>query len=139
MSSWNVRAEPAPCRGLGRLAVGLHLGAALVPWLAGCSPWLAVALSAACLLALPTMRAALPGRHCAVSSLGYRDGQWLARLADGRQVQADIGGATRVFSGLVVCRLNAANRRYDWWLPRYAVPAGDFRRLKVALRCTRHC
>jgi hypothetical protein len=137
MSSWNVRVEPAPCVGLGRLAEVLHLGAALAPWAAGCTPPLAAILSAACLVTLPATLAALPGRRCAVRALARLDGAWSAVLSDGRDVAIEVDRATRVFAGLVVCRLAVGNRRYDCWLPRYAVPAGDFRRLKVALRCIR--
>lgn len=137
MSSWNVRVEPAPCVGLGRLAGVLHLGAALAPWAAGCTPLLAAALSAACLVTLPATLAALPGRRCAIRALACLDGAWTALLSDGRDVAVEVDGATRVFAGLVVCRLAAGNRHYDWWLPGYAIPAGDFRRFKVAVRCIR--
>jgi hypothetical protein len=109
--------------------------AALAPWLAGCSPALAAALSVTGLLALQTTLAAVPGKHCVLRSLSCQDGEWSVTMSDGRCAAAEIDGATRVFASLVVCRLRAGGRRFDWWLPAYAIPAGDFRRLKVAMRC----
>jgi hypothetical protein len=135
MRSWSVRAEPAPCRGLVRLAWTGHGLAAVAPWLAGCTPLLALALSAACLLSLPATLVALPGRYCTLRALRFQDGEWSLTLADGRQVAARLDGATRVFEGLLACRFQAGGRRYDWLLPRYAIPATEFRRLKVAMRC----
>jgi hypothetical protein len=135
MNSWNVRAEPAPCRGLIRLAWAGHVAAALAPWVAGCTPAVAAALTATCLLALRITLAALPGPHCRLRALCCQDGEWSLLMSDGRHGPAQVDRATRVFTSLVVCRLVAGGRRFDWWLPAYAISAAEFRRLKVAMRC----
>jgi hypothetical protein len=137
MSSWSVRAEPAPCPGLVRLAWAGHLAVALAPWLAGCGAVVAICLSATCLLALRFTLAAVPGRYCRLRALCCRDGEWSVVMADGVRVAVRIQPATRVFAGLIACRLLAGGRRFDWWLPAYAFSEGDFRRLKVAIRCIR--
>jgi len=120
---------------LSRLAWAAHVLAAPVPWAAGCTPGVAVALSAACLLALRITLAALPGRQCPLRAIWCQDGDWSVVMRDGRRVPAQMDGTSRVFARLVVCRLTADGRRFDWWLPAYAVSAADFRRLKVAMRC----
>jgi hypothetical protein len=45
--------------------------------------------------------------------------------------------ATRVLPGLVLLRAQAGGRRLALWIPRHALPPGEFRRLKVALRAGR--
>jgi hypothetical protein len=135
MNCWTVRAEPAPCRGSVGLAWACHLAAALAPWVAGCTPAVAMTLSATCLLALRITVAALPGRHCPLRAICCQDGEWTVVMSDGRRVAARVERSTRVFARLVACRLVAGGRRFDWWLPAYALSAGDFRRLKVAVRC----
>ena len=135
MSAWNVDAEPGSCQALAALVVALHAGAALVPWAAGCTPWLGALLSASCLAALPAALRAVPGRGCPLRGLRHADGTWVARLAGGRETAAGVAAGTRVLPGIAFCRVSVGDRTRDWWVPRYALPATEFRRLKVALRC----
>jgi hypothetical protein len=137
MNSWILRVEPARCAVLGLQAWALHLAAAAAPWAAGCAPAVAAFLSAISLLALPATLGAIPGPQSRLRMLSSVNGQWSAILSDGAELPVRVDPATRVFAGLVVCRLVAGRQRYDWWLPRYALPVSDFRRLKVLLRCVR--
>ena len=139
MSAWNVDAEPGPCQALAALVAALHAVAALVPWTAGCTPWLAAMLSASCLAALPGALRAVPGRGCPLRGLRYADGAWVARLAGGREAAARVAAGTRVARGIALCRVSVGGRTHDWWVPGYALPASEFRRLKVALRCRPGC
>jgi hypothetical protein len=41
----------------------------------------------------------------------------------------------RVLASFVFCQVAVAGQKLDWWLPAYAVPAAEFRRFRVALRC----
>jgi hypothetical protein len=137
MSTWDVCAEPADCRGLAGTVIALHAGVAVLPWVADCNPWLAALLAGSCLAALPAALRAVPGRRCPLQGLRYTGGLWLARLADGGEAVAGVAAGTRVLPGLVFCRLSVGGRVRDWWVPRYALTASDFRRFKVALRCGR--
>lgn len=111
-----------------------HGLAAIAPWVAGCSAWLAAVLSSACLAALPGALSGLAGPRCRVRGLRSVPAGFRARLADGRWVAAEITAASRVLPGLVVCGLRAEGRRLEWWVPRDSLPAAQFRRLKVAVR-----
>lgn len=135
MNCWRVAAEPSPCPALGWGAGGVHLAVAAAPWVAGCQAWLALLLTGLALAGLPGVLAAVPGRLCPLRRLDCDDGGWTVRLGDGPAVAAEVVAGTRVMSGLVVCRLVAAGRHLEWWIPAYALSTDDFRRLKVALRC----
>ena len=111
-----------------------HGLAAAVPWAAGCSTPVALALSVACLATLPWALSGVPGPGCRVRGLRRVPAGWQARLQDGRWVPAEVTVATRVLPGLVVCGLKVAGHRIGWWVPRRSLPAAQFRRLKVAMR-----
>lgn len=134
MPSWQFVAEPRACRRLAWLVGAVHGLAALVPWAAGCQAWLAAVLSLACLAALRWTLAGLPGPRCRVQGLERLPAGWCARLRAGGWVPVEVTAATRVLPGLVVCGLRVGGRWYEWWVPRAALPADAFRRLKVALR-----
>ena len=119
---------------MARLLWAVHCLAAATPWLAGCSTWLACVLSAVCLAALPWALSSLPGPHCRVQELRRLPAGWRARRPDGSWVPVQVTAATRVLPGLVVCGLIVEGRSREWWVPRGALPAAEFRRLKVALR-----
>lgn len=119
------------------LVVCLYLALAAVPWLAGCSPWLATCLSGACLAGLPAAVRALPGPRGALRRIGFRDGAWTAWTADGLECPLRVLPGPRVLPGLVLCRVEAGGCRRDLWILRRNVPAPGFRRLAVALRCAR--
>jgi len=138
MSSWQARVEPSPCRALAWQLAAAHLAVAAAPWAAGCGPVLALVLTAVSLLALPATLSAIPGSRCPIRALRLAGGEWSASLRHGAEATAQVNAATRVFPAIVVCRLEVGGRRLDWWIPRYALPADEFRRLKVALRCVRH-
>jgi hypothetical protein len=114
---------------------GVYLAVALAPCLAGCGLPLSLALGSACLATLPGALRAVPGRHCPLRSLSFDGGGWSARFLDGPRRPARVEAATRVLPGLALCRLTIDDRPFDLWIPRRALPAAEFRRLKVALRC----
>lgn len=135
MSAWDFTAEPTDCQGLAGLVVTLHVAVAVAPWVAGCEPWLAVGLSVLCLAVLPVTLRGIPGRNSRVRGLRRRASRWTVRLADGAEQAAVPLATARVLPGMVFCRMAVAGQMLDWWVPRYAMPADDFRRFKVALRC----
>lgn len=135
MRSETFAPDPGACRPLASVLCAVHGLGALVPWLAGCSPPLAAGLSLLCLASLTWTLTGVPGsRRCPIVALACGAAGWQALLPDGRWASAWPSGATRVLPGLVVCRLRAGDRRVEWWVPRAALPAVQFRRLKVALR-----
>jgi hypothetical protein len=76
----------------------------------------------------------VPGPGCEVAALaGGPDG--LELLPSG--VPARPLPATRVLPGLVVLVAEAGGRRRVLWIPRRALPPGDFRRLKAVLLAAR--
>jgi len=132
---WDFDLRPARCPGLAAVAGLSHAGAALAPWAAGCEPAFAAALSAVALLAWPAALRAVPGRRSRLMRLRCAGRRWMATLPDGseREVEPLPGG--RVLPSFVFCRVALAGQKLDWWIPAYAVPASEFRRFKVALRC----
>ncbi len=134
MPSWQFVAEPRACRSYARLVWAGHCVAAVAPWAAGCPAWLASVLSAACLATLPGALAGLAGPQCGIKALAWPSAGFRARLRDGRWAAAEVTAASRVLPGLVVCGLRVEGRRFEWWVPRAALPADQFRRLKVAVR-----
>jgi len=132
---WEVDLRPAACPGI-TLVVGLaHGAAALAPWVAGCQPLVAAGLSAVTLLAWPAAFRAVPGPGARLSRLRLAGRRWLATLPDGVERPAEVLPGGRVLASFVFCQVAVAGQKLDWWLPAYAVPAAEFRRFKVALRC----
>ena len=132
---WDLDLQPSACTGLAA-AVGLvHAGAVLAPWAAGCEPLVAAGLSAVVLLAAPAAIRAVPGRRAGLKRLRLADRRWLATLPDGGERPAEVLPGSRVLRSFAFCRVAVAGQELDWWLPAYAVPAAEFRRFKVALRC----
>lgn len=132
MSCWSVRAEPAACPGFAGALVLLHAALAVLPWAAGCTPTLAAALAAVALGTLPHTLAAVPGQRSRLKSIAGDGRAWRVRGAGGMWQAAELRRGCRVLGPIVLLELAVAGRRLDWWVPRYALPADDFRRLKVA-------
>jgi hypothetical protein len=112
----------------------LLLAAAGLPWLGGVPATPAILLGLLAAAALPAAWRGVPGPWCAVRGLGGGPDQLLL-LPDGGP--ATPRRATRVLPGLVLLAVETRGRRRTLWIPRSAMPAGDFRRLKVALRAGR--
>ncbi len=135
MTSFAVECEP---RSQPRLAAGallVHLLAAAWPWFTRCPPWIAATLSLFAILGLAATLARLPGAHCRLQGLSFRDDGWHVRLwresGDGPAV---IGRGTRVQAGLIALDLLAGRQRLGWLLTRSAMDPDQFRRLKARLR-----
>ncbi len=138
MSSWDVAVRPHACRGLAVLAIAAHLAAAGVPWLAGCHPALAAALSlAAAVGALATLRS-IPGPWARLRCMRARGGAWTAVWSDGTEGPFDIRPGTRVYRDVVVLRGAGTAGNGSWIIPRSSLDRDAFRRLKVRLRAGQH-
>jgi len=111
-------------------------GAILVPWLGGVEPLAAAVLAGCALAGFRAALATLPGPGATLRRLEAGRRGWVAVLRDGRSVPATVLAGTRVLPGIALCRLAIDGRRVGWSVPRYAVPAGEFRRLKGALRAS---
>ncbi|MGH8135434.1 MAG: hypothetical protein ACRER4_03725 [Steroidobacteraceae bacterium] len=113
----------------------LHVVAAATPWLTRCPPVLAAALSLLALAALAATIGRLPGRHCRLQSLAYREAAWRVRLGgDACERPASVGPGTRVHAGLVALDLASGRGRLGWLLSRETMDSRQFRRLKARLR-----
>jgi hypothetical protein len=134
MSCWRVDVTLPACPALAALVTAVHGGFAALPWLAGCDAWLAAALSVASLATLPGTLRSVPGWRCPVVALRFSDGDWTVTTAGGGWQAASVCASSRVFPGAALCRLRVAGQMLDLWVPRHALAAADFRRLKVALR-----
>jgi len=134
-SSWDVDICPRSCRGLAALAGVAHAAVAAAPWAAGCGPAVAALLSAVALLACPAALRAVPGSALGIRRLRTTGTGWLATLGDGVEQPAELLPGSRVLAMFVFCQVRVAGQKLDWWLPAYAVPAREFRRFRVALRC----
>jgi hypothetical protein len=134
MSCWHFRSELSPCPGLSAGLALVCLAAAALPWLAGVPAGPALLLTALALAPLPAAHRSVPGRGCAFRAVAHGpDGLSLAPSTGSLRVLP----ATRVFPGLVLLVAELAGRRQVLWIPRQALPPGDFRRLKAALRARR--
>ena len=134
-ASWDVDLVPVPCPGLATWIGVIHVAVAAAPWLAGCAPWTAAALSALTGLAGWSALPAVPGSRRGIRRLRSDDSGWSATLADGIERPAELLPGSRVLPTFVFCQVRVAGQKLDWWLPGYAVPATRFRHFKVALRC----
>lgn len=134
MRSWPLVIEPSGCPGWQWLAIGLHLVAAAVPWLAGCTPPLAAVLMFAALAGLPASLRAIPGRLAGVRRLTVETAAVTLTLRGGREVPASVQGSSQAWRDAVLLRLSWPGGAAAWWVPRAAVDPGQFRRLKAAVR-----
>ena len=132
---WDLDLQPGSCRGLAAALGVAYAGTALAPWVAACDPIVALGVSAVVLLAAPAAIRAVPGRRSGLRRLRRAGRRWLATLPDGIERPAEVLPGARVLASFVFCQVEVAGHRLDWWLPCYAVPATEFRRFKVALRC----
>jgi hypothetical protein len=134
MSCWNFHAELAACPGLAATLAAVHVAAALIPWLAGVEPVPAAVLAAVSLGGLPATLRAVPGGRCGISAVAAGSDGLALRLADGRDVTVDLHASSRVLPGCVLLRVELQSRLQLLWIPRGALEAQAFRRLKVAVR-----
>ncbi|KPJ81287.1 MAG: hypothetical protein AMJ58_05590 [Gammaproteobacteria bacterium SG8_30] len=118
------------------MACTAFAGATLVPWLAGVEPPAAAVLATCALTGLRAAILTVPGPRAPLCRLEGGGRGWVAVLKDGRSVPAAILPGTRVLPWIVLCRLAVDGRRVGWSVPRSAVSASDFRRLKGALRAS---
>ena len=135
MSSWGVEAALRPCPSLAATVITVHVAVAAVPWLAGCEGWIAGCLSALAFVGLVHALQAVPGRTCRVRVLRFYGGSWAVSSSGTSLGSARLLASSRVLPEAVFCRLLAGGQMLDVWIPRHALPPGDFRRLKVAVRC----
>lgn len=135
MTSFAVEIEPSAQPRLAALALMAHLFAAAGPWLMRCPPLLATILSLAAMAGAVATIARIPGPHCRLQRLAADGSGWRGQLAPGADfLPAVLGPGTRAYAALVVVELQVGGRRLGWLLPRGAVPAADFRRLKALIR-----
>ena len=135
MSAWCVDVGLADCPAVAALVVLLHVAVAAAPWFAGCETWLSLVLSSGCAAALPGALRAVPGPLCPIRGLGHADGVLTVTLAGGQRHPATVLASSRVLPDIAFCRLEVTGQMLDLWIPRYAMTAADYRRLKVGIRC----
>ena len=135
MTSFAIAIEPAAQPRLAALLLLTHGFAAASPWIARCPPVLAAALSLLALAGLLASLARVPGPHCALQSLALDADDCRVRLQRQDAVlPAAIGPGTRAYAAFIFLDLVADGRRLGWLLPRGALSAADFRRLKALMR-----
>lgn len=135
MTSFAIAIEPAAQPRLAALLLLTHGCAASSPWIAHCPPMLAAGLSLLALAGLVASLARVPGPHCALQGLQLDPGGCRLRLLGrDRLLPGTIGPGTRATAGLIVLDVLAGGRRIGWLLPRGALPADEFRRLKALIR-----
>lgn len=134
MRCWPLTAEPRACAAWLVGAVALHLAAAAVPWAAGCSAAWAAALSLLALAGLPATLASIPGGFARIRVLRLERGRLTVQLRDGRELEAAMSASSLALRHAVLLRLAWEGGAGSWWLPRAAVPAPVFRRLKAVVR-----
>jgi hypothetical protein len=135
MTSFAVAIEPAAQPRLAALLLLMHGIAAAGPWIARCPTVPAAALSLLALAGLGWSLARVPGTHCTLRGLVLDAGGCRVRLRPGTEwLPGAIGPGTRAYGACIVLDLVANGRRVGWLLPRTALPADDFRRLKALVR-----
>lgn len=135
MTSFALAVEPAAQPRLAAVLFLVHLAAAASPWLARVAPLVAATLSILAIAGLVSTLGRVPGRHCPLSGLAF-DGRGCRVLLAGRRrwLRAKPGTGARAYASLVLVEVVIAGRRLGWLLPRSALPADDFRRLKARIR-----
>lgn len=137
MTSFAVAIEPAAQPRLAAAAFLAHLFAAASPWLARCPAVLAVSLTALAIAGFIATLGRIPGRHCTLAALALDDRGCRVRFAGQDAFEpATIGSGTRAHAALAIIEVRVGGRRLGWLLPRGALPAADFRRLKARIRLT---
>ncbi|MGH8197840.1 MAG: hypothetical protein ACRETI_06685 [Steroidobacteraceae bacterium] len=135
MTSFAAAIEPAAQPRLAAAVFFVHFLAASSPWLARSAPPLAVALSMLAIAGFVATLARVPGRHCRLAAIALDGRGCRARLAGEHAFQpAELSGGARAYAALVSLEIVVGGRRLGWLLPRAALPAADFRRLKARIR-----
>lgn len=137
MKSFAFVIEPAAQPRLASGLLLLHAAVAALPWFTRCPPPLALVLGGLALLGLARNLGRVPGRHCRLRAVAADSGGWRVCLAGETSWQAAIlCPASRVQAGGVLLELQSGRRRLGWLLPRRALPAAVFRRLKARIHLT---
>lgn len=135
MRSFAFVIEPDP---LPRLAAGLtllHAAAASLPWIARCPAPLSAALTLLAIAGFMRCLADLPGRHCVLQSVAAGPEGWRIRLqGETAWRPATLTKTSRAVAAGALLELRSGGRRVGWLLPRQALPAADFRRLRARIR-----
>jgi hypothetical protein len=134
MSSWNFHADLVARPRLAAALAAVHVAVALIPWLAGVEPAPAAVLAALSLCGLPATLRTVPGDRCGITAVAAGSDGLALRLADGRDLPVRLRSSSRVLPGCVLLQLDLESRRRLLWIPRGALEAQAFRRLKVAVR-----
>ena len=135
MTSFVLAVEPGGTPQLAAIAFLAHLAAAASPWLARVASPVAMALSLAAVVAFAWTLSRIPGRHAALAACKFGSRGWRVRLRESPAwLPAQLAPTSRAYASIVLLELSASGRRYGWLLPRAAVPAGQFRRLKARVR-----
>lgn len=135
MRSFAFVIEPGSQPRLAAWLLLLHAAMALLPWLARCPTTLAWALTALVALGFCLNLGQVPGRHCRLQALSMEESRCRVRLTGEVTWQtAALGAGTRAYRDCVLLDLRLSGRRVGWLLPRGAVPADSFRRLKARVR-----
>lgn len=135
MTSFAIAIEPAAQPRLAALLLLTHGFAALGPWIAHCPPPLAGGLSLLALAGLLASLARVPGPHCLLQGLRRDAGGCRVRfLGQDDFLPGTLGPGTRASAAFIVLEVVADGRRCGWLLPRRALPADEFRRLKALIR-----
>ena len=137
MKSFAFVIEPAPQPRLAGGLLLLHGAVAAMPWLTRCPPPLALALGALAVIGFARCIGQVPGRHCRLQAVAADPGGWRVRIAGVAGWQAATPGpASRALTHGVLLVLLSGGRRLGWLLPRQALPAAEFRRLRARIRLT---
>jgi len=135
MTSFAIAIEPGAQPRLAAALLLTHGFAAAAPWIAHCPPMLAAGLSLLALAGLLSSLARVPGPHCLLQGLRQdADGCRVRFLGQDGFLPATLGPGTRATAAFIVLEVVADGRRSGWLLPRGALPAGEFRRLKALIR-----
>jgi len=135
MTSFAIAIEPDPQPRLAAVVLLTHGFAAVGPWIAHCPPLLAAGLSLVALAGLVSTLARVPGPHCRLQGLRQdADGCRVRFLGQDGFRPGTLGPGTRAAAAFIVLEVVADGTQLGWLLPRAALPAADFRRLKALIR-----
>lgn len=135
MTSFALAIEPAAQPRLAAVLLLTHAFAAASPWIAHCPPLLAACLSLLALAGLLSSLARVPGPHCSLQGLRHdADGCRVRFRGQDGFLPGTLGPRTQATAAFIVLEILADGRRHGWLLPRGALPAGEFRRMKALIR-----